>query len=400
MIQRFLTFIIVFVLALGGCSEPSTNPPDPNPDPIPGPGPDPDPDPDPNPDPNPKPTPTGFTVKTIAGGLVIPWEIRFSPDGVLYFTERGGQLGRVNGSSIERLTHSLPVHAQGEGGLLGLVFDPQFASNRFLYVCYTYSGSRVQNRVSRLSVSGNRLLNEQVIIDAIPGGRIHNGCRLAIGPDGKLYASTGDTQGMPPKPLFPQDPSSLAGKILRVNLDGSIPSDNPFGNAVWSIGHRNPQGLAFATDGKLYSTEHGNIGKDEVNLIEKGRNYGWPDVEGYCDSPEKRSFCDANNVKEPLALYTPALAPTGIVAYQGDTFPQWQGKLFFSSLSGTQLRMLTLAADGSIAKDEVIINGTYGRIRDVSVGPDGKIYIATSNRDGRGSPAVNDDRILVLEPRY
>lgn len=333
--------------------------------------------------------------------LEVPWDLSFAPDGSLYFTERAKTVsvlapGETEAKPLE-LELKSPLRVEGEAGLMGLALDPDFAETAYLYICYSYFDSDTAlNRVSRLTESGNRLTAELVLVDAIPGGVGHDGCRLAFGADGFLYISTGNAQ----EDTLSQDTSSLAGKILRIGPEGSIPEDNPFDNPVWTYGHRNPQGLAFAADGKLYSSEHGPANDDEINLIEKGRNYGWPEVEGFCDLEREKAFCSNNNVAEPLIAYTPTLAVAGIDIYTGSMFPDWQNKLLMVSLKASEFHVIDLAQPDS-ENDKTVIADTYGRLRDVALAPDGSVYIATSNRDGRadssqGFPKENDDVIIRL----
>jgi glucose/arabinose dehydrogenase len=243
---------------------------------------------------------------------------------------------------------------------------------------------------------GGRLGTPQTLLDDVPGGTNHDGSRLAFGPDGMLYMTTGDAGNA----RLAQDRSSLAGKILRLTPDGRPAPGNPFGDAVWTLGHRNPQGLVFHPGtGVLYATEHGPNTDDEVNLIERGRNYGWPDVRGYCDSGGERDFCAANEVVEPVEAWTPTVAVAGADFYDGDVFPEWRGSLLVTALRGESLFRLTLTSDGRrAASTERLLEGELGRIRDVLVGPDGTVYLATSNRDGRGRPRGGDDRIVRLTP--
>jgi len=199
---------------------------------------------------------------------------------------------------------------------------------------------------------------------------------LKIGPDMKLYATTGDANR---RFTLPQNPDSLNGKVLRVNLDGTIPADNPYGNAVWTIGHRNAQGLVFAL-GRLYSSEHGETTDDEINIIERNRNYGWPFVEGFCDRPDEQSFCAANNVKEPIYIWTPTVAPSGIDFYDKNEIPQWKRSLLVTFLKDRKLRQMKLDETGTTIEvvHEFFIN-EFGRLRDVAISPDGKVYICTDN---------------------
>jgi glucose/arabinose dehydrogenase len=200
-----------------------------------------------------------------------------------------------------------------------------------------------------------------------------------------------------------QDKASPSGKILRLTLAGQAAPGNPFSSVIYSFGHRNPQGLVFQPGtGTLYSTEHGPNDNDEVNRIVAGRNYGWPTVHGTCDDDvgSERPFCQANNVVEPLATWTPTIAPSGADFYNGDLIPQWKGSLLFTSLKGAALYRLTLSANGqSVIAKETLFANQFGRLRDVLVAPDGSVYLATSNRDGRGSPSADDDRILRIRPK-
>ncbi|MCS7051780.1 MAG: PQQ-dependent sugar dehydrogenase, partial [Thermomicrobium sp.] len=275
---------------------------------------------------------------------------------------------------------------------------PEFASTRWVYLYYTYrEGSQLWNRVVRYTETDGRLSAPHVIVDRIPGASIHDGGRIAFGPDGKLYVTTGDASDPPAA----QDLGSLAGKILRLEPDGSLPTDNPFpGSPVWSYGHRNPQGLAWTPDGRLYATEHGPTGDlglrahDEVNLIEPGRNYGWP-------------FVVADIVRQPLPDAVPPViesgddvwAPSGATIVTRGRIPQWQGNLLFAGLRSRSLWRLVLAPDGRRAVQlEPLYRGEFGRLRTVVEGPDGALYLLTSNRDGRGTPQPGDDRLLRIGP--
>jgi glucose/arabinose dehydrogenase len=346
--------------------------------------------------------PSALTVTTLAGGFDTIWDLAWGPDNAIWVTERPGTISRVNPATgaVTRLG-SVAVAEIGEGGLMGLAFHPDFASGQpYIYVAHTYSaGTSVRNRVVRLAVTGATLGTPEVIIDDIPGSSIHNGARLAVGPDRLLYVSMGDASNT----NLPQDRTSPGGKILRLTLTGVPAPGNPFGNAVYSYGHRNPQGLVFLANGALYATEHGPGDNDEVNRIEPGRNYGWPTVRGKCDGdagPNELTFCQANNVVEPLANWTPTIAPAGLDYYDGSLIPQWRGSLLFTTLKGQALYRLPLAADGrSVTGQEKLFEGQYGRLRDVLVAPDGAVYLGTSNRDGRGSPRPEDDRILRVGGR-
>ena len=343
----------------------------------------------------------GLRVETVVAGLDTPWDLAWGPDGQIWVTERGGRVSRVNPASGQRSTAGqIPdVEESGESGLMGIAFHPDFAAQPYVYLTHSYrqSGS-LRNRLVRVRWDAQTLGTPEVLLANIPGAGIHDGSRLAIGPDRLLYMTTGDASNAE----LAQDRTSLAGKILRLTLSGQPAPGNPFGTAIYSFGHRNPQGLVFhPTTGALYSTEHGPSDNDEINRIVAGRNFGWPTVHGACDDDigSERAFCQANNVVEPLTMWTPTIAPAGADFYLGDLIPQWKGSLLFVALKGTALYRLTLSADGQqVTAREALYEGVYGRLRDVLVAPDGAVYIATSNRDGRGSPSGDDDRILRVKP--
>lgn len=342
-----------------------------------------------------------FSITVVATGLQTPWDLAWGPDGMIWVSERGGRISRLDASTGARSTAgTLAVLQSGEGGLMGIAFHPDFAHQPFVYAMQTYAtGIGARNRLVRMRWNGRALETPTVLFDGIPGGEIHNGSRIAVGPDRFLYVTTGDAGS----DRTAQDRTSLGGKILRLTLDGKPAPDNPFGSATWSYGHRNPQGLVFhPTTGVLYETEHGPNDNDEVNIIRRGGNYGWPNVHGFCDDdigPE-REFCRRNAVVEPLAAWTPTIAISGADLYLSDRIHGWYGSLLATSLKGEALYRFTLSADGSrITSKEALLGSRYGRLRDVLVTPNGDVYLATSNRDGRGSPARDDDRIIRLSPR-
>jgi len=331
-----------------------------------------------------------FVVEPVVTNLEIPWSMAFAPDGRLFVTERPG---RVRIIDVTRRTSELAlsmddVYSEGEAGLLGLALDPQFAQTRFVYLYYSArAGGGAVNRVVRYREAGSRLAERAVLLDGIPAAQIHDGGRIRFGPDGLLYITAGDAANT----SLAQDLGSLAGKILRINRDGTTPRENPFSSPVYSYGHRNPQGLDWhPATGQLWAVEHGNVGNDEVNAIDAGANYGWPRIEGSQTMAGMRT---------PLTFYNPAVAPSGTSFYRGDRFPRFVNNVFTGTLRGTHL--LRLVPDGSaprIAAQEVLLNGRFGRLRDVIPGPDGLLYLATNNRDGRGSPVATDDRILRISP--
>ncbi|GBD29518.1 Aldose sugar dehydrogenase YliI [bacterium HR32] len=322
--------------------------------------------------------------------LEVPWAIAFAPDGRAFVTERPGRVRVVRAGRLEpQPVLTLPVAHVGEAGLLGIALHPQFPRSPYVYLYYTYDRDGLRNRVERFRDAGGRLVRDRVVLDDIPGAFVHDGGRIRFGPDGMLYVGTGDAR----QASRAQDPQSLAGKILRVTPDGGVPDDNPFpGSPVYSLGHRNVQGLAWHPQTRaLYATEHGPSGErgfahDEVNRIRPGANYGWPDV--LCGQPGRPGFEDA------LACSgDDTWAPSGA---EFVTRGAWRGRLLVANLRGAHLRAFVLSADGSrVERQETVLSG-YGRLRDVVEGPDGALYVLTSNRDGRGRPAASDDRILRL----
>jgi len=327
---------------------------------------------------------------TMVSNLEVPWALAFAPDGRLFVTERPGRVRIVNlSTSTSEIALTLDdVYRQGEAGLLGLALAPDFASSRLVYLAYSaVQGNGAVNRIVRYREAGGRLAERAVLLDNIPAATIHDGGRLHFGPDGLLYATAGDAADS----SRAQDAASLAGKFLRIDRDGSSARGNPFGSPIFSWGHRNPQGFDWhPTTGEIWATEHGNSGNDEINVIHAGVNYGWPTIEGAQTFP---------NMEAPVASFSPAIAPSGAAFYQGARFPQFVGNLFAGTLRGTHLlRLVVDAAGRRVTRQERLLDGTFGRLRDVVVGPDGYIYISTNNRDGRGSPAAADDRIIRLSP--
>ncbi len=313
-------------------------------------------------------TQENFELKILLEDLDTPWAIDFLPTGEIIFTERNGKVS-IFDNNKKIIIAELNVNEESESGLLGIAVDPEFENNKYIYLYYTYENG---NRVSRFILEENKLNNEQIILDNIPNARFHDGGRIKFGPDGKLYITTGDAT----IPSSAQDINSLAGKILRINKDGSIPEDNPFGNYVYSYGHRNPQGLAWHPITKqLFSSEHGSTRNDEINIIEKGKNYGWP-----------KECTEQGNYRNPIRCYAEfTLAPSGIAFYQRD--------LYVAGLRGTQLRRIIFNDDLiTINYEEELLND-LGRIREV-VEHDGFLYISTSNNDGRGIPRQGDDKII------
>lgn len=327
-------------------------------------------------------------VEIIAQGLDTPWAIAFLPDGSFLVTERRGSVRRVDKDrnlSPNFVVNIGSVKEIGEGGLMGIALHPDFETNNYVYLYYTYSGSgnNTLNRVVRMKYENEALNNEEIIVDQIPGAANHNGGRIYFGPDNNLYITTGDAQ----EPSRAQDKNSLAGKILRVTDDGKPVNGNPFNNLVFSYGHRNPQGIAWDNNGSLWSTEHGpsglQSGNDEINKIEVGKNYGWPTIQGDqikvgMETPIKHSGT------------SDTWAPAGVVIINNS--------LFFGGLRGQALYE-AMVENGKITEFREHFKGQLGRIREVTKDSAGMIYITTSNRDGRGSPRQGDDKIIRINPR-
>jgi glucose/arabinose dehydrogenase len=318
-------------------------------------------------------------VSVVAKNLEIPWAIAFLPDGRMLVTERPG---RVRIISKDGTLQSQPlatisgVREIGEGGLLGIAVHPNFERNKFVYLYYTYgeNGGLILNRIVRLSFEGNSLANEKTILEGIPAASNHDGGRIKFGPDGYLYVATGDAQ----EPSRSQDKDSPAGKILRLTDEGAAAPGNPFGSLVYSLGHRNPQGLAWDESGNLWGTEHGSSAYDEVNKIIPGNNYGWPTVRG-----------DATGEG-----FTPPVIHSGSDTWAPSGAVFLEGSLYFAGLRGQALYQLTVSSNSL----KTHLKGQYGRLREATLGPDGMLYLSTSNRDGRGDPMADDDRILRINP--
>jgi aldose sugar dehydrogenase len=333
-----------------------------------------------------------FRVEEVATGLDTPWELAFAPDGSIFVTERPGRLRVIENGRLraEPVANVPDVAEAGEGGLLGMALAPDFATSGNLYLYHTYRDNGTKNRVVRYTLTdraGARGLGgQQIIVADIPGAGTHNGGRIAFGPDGKLYVCNGDAANT----ALSQDRNSLAGKILRLEPDGKVPADNPTpGSPVYSYGHRNPQGLAWQPGtNQLYATEHGPSSNDEVNRIVAGGNFGWPTITG----TQTRDGMIAPLITSGSGN---TWAPSGATFVAANTFPQLRGSLLFAGLRSTTLWKLTVGGTPQLTP---LLSDEYGRLRAVSEGPDGNIYVLTSSQDGRGRPTANDDRLLRLVP--
>ncbi len=330
---------------------------------------------------------TTLTSRVVADSLDIPWEILWGSDDHIWMTERYGRVSRINvetGDQDVILDLSNDVYQNSESGMMGMALHPDFKNNPHVFIAYTYlDGSKIRERLVRFNYDGTKLIPADTLVGDIVGNTTHIGCRLWIMPDMTLLMTTGDAQNQ----SLPQDRSSLSGKVLRMNLDGTIPADNPDPNSlVWSSGHRNAQGLWLAPNGKLYSSEHGPTTDDELNILKPDRNYGWPRVHGLCDSPPEVEFCNDSNVVEPLVVWTPTIAPSDILWYDSWQIPEFRNKLLMTVLKDKSLIAFEFNEAGdSVIKQTKFFKNEFQRLRDICVSPDGTIYLATSGNSWRNN---------------
>lgn len=337
------------------------------------------------------PEPRGIRVQTFVSGLQVPWDIAFASMDRIYVTERPGRVRLIeNGRLRPQPYATIDAAARGEGGLMGIALHPDYPNPRWVYVMYSYGPTgQPRVRVSRFTDTGSRLQDERTMVGDIPGALYHNGGIIRFGPDGMLYIGTGDAG----EPELAQNRSSLAGKILRVTPEGGVPGDNPFGGSpVYAYGLRNVQGLAWNPEsGDLWATNHGPSGEfglramDSVYIIQRGGNHGWPRVLG---------VTDVRGVVDPILFYPQDAVPPALAAF-------WRGDFFFASLRGEHLQRVVLSAPRTVNRVERwfqtgTYQGRFGRLRAVVTGPDGALYVSTSNRDGRGRARSGDDRILRI----
>ena len=354
-------------------------------------------------------TPPGsptLSLTTIASNLDVPWDIAWGPDNWLWYAEQGGTISKVNPATGERklILRIFPdVFRYRTRGLLCMALHPDMERFPFVVVNYHFmKDQEVWSRWARYTYDGETLTKPVTLLE-VPSKAGHNGSRAAISPDGEIMMAIGDedSRNDAANSGVAQNMDMVGGKILRLNSDGSIPDDNPFpGSPVWALGFRVPQGLVHAANGKLYSAEHGHVTNDEVNLVRKGANYGYPNVSGVCDQPHEIDFCATHAVAGPLMAWTPTIAPSGMDYYNHNAIPEWKNALLLVTLKTQSLRVLKLNDSGSaIVKEETYFEKRFGRLRDVCVSPEGDVYIATSNLDWNpveGFPTDKDDRIIRI----
>lgn len=340
-----------------------------------------------------------YSTRVVASGLNCPWEIRWGPDNWIWFTERAGRIQRLDPETgrLKLLLRANEVVQWHEAGMLGFDFHPSFPDSPYVYVAYSYDENWTPElSLFRYTYRNDTLTDKTFVFGDIRSNFVHVGCRVVIRGD-KIFMSMGEID----RPDSAQSLTTRHGKIFRVNLDGSIPSDNPFpNNPVWSYGHRNPQGLVFGREGILYGAEHGTSIDDEINLIRPGLNYGWPLIEGYCDQPQEEERCEAKPLTEPLYAWTPTLGISGIGFYDHDRIPEWRNSLLVAALRDQTLSQLKLDPLGQrvieARRYPLMITGTdarVGRLRDVCMSPEGRVFISTSQMF---SPTDTSDRIVEL----
>jgi len=336
--------------------------------------------------------------RELAIGLNVPWEMLWGPDDHIWLTERHGVMKRINpvtGNTTTILDYRSKVLNIVESGMLGFCFHPDFNNNNLIFVAYDF-GPDDDNLVKTISTfewNGTTLENEKKLIENIPALTAHSGCRMIISNDNKLLFTLGDIFQFE----IAQDLDSPLGKMHRYNLDGSIPDDNPIpGSSIYSFGHRNSQGLAYGPNGNLYASEHGDINFDELNIMEPNRNYGWPNVEGVCNTTSETFFCNQNNVKEPIFEWSPCVAVNDLCYYNHEAIPEWKGKMLIAILGGfikdPSLSVISFNATGEEVTQVDEYFKDYGRIRDVCINPHtGSIYFATN---GGSYPSRGPNRII------
>lgn len=342
---------------------------------------------------------TTVTIDTLISSMNVPWEMRLEGDSYLWVTERIGLVNRIDletGEKTVMLDLTGTVHAEGESGLLGMALHPAFAQVPEVFLVYTYgtadTNGYFKERLERYEFDGTQLGTPLVLIDNITSWTSHDGSRLFFLPDQTLLMSTGEHNQQD----LAQDSTSLSGKFLRVNMDGTIPHDNPDSTSyIYTMGHRNPQGICMLPDSTIIVSEHGPFTDDELQVLEAGKNYGWPLIEGFCDESFEAAPCATGLYTEPIYHWTPTIAPSDLVYYQNPYFPEWDERLLMTTLNGQRLVAMKLsAAEDTIIDEDQYFQGQFGRLRDIAVTSDKKIFIATNT----GTPGAQ--AILRITPPY
>ncbi len=345
---------------------------------------------------------TILTEREVIGNLNIPWEIKWGYDDFIWMTERPGIISRVNVETGDKNVildiQSTVYSGNNEAGLLGMEFHPDFAETHLLFITYTYVlNNQIKERLSAYTYNTDLgvLENEQILLDNINGYTTHIGSRILALDDYTILISTGDAQDQPAS----QNVDELTGKILRMDISeanfGGVPANNPIPDSyVWSWGHRNAQGLELAPNAIIYSSEHGPTNDDELNILIPGRNYGWPNVQGFCDEPTETNFCEEYNVVEPIVNWTPTIAPSDIIWYDHPAIPEFQNTLLMTVLKNKMLVRFEFSQDGlEVVNQTEFFNYEWGRLRDICVSDDGKIYLATN---GNTWPSQPPNEIIEL----
>lgn len=341
---------------------------------------------------------TVVDVTTIAENLNVPWEMVWGPDNMIWFTDQDGKVSKLN-PETGQITELLQIrdYYRKRLGLMSMVLHPDWKTHPQVFINYTHiqPDSVIVSKLVRYKYDGKSLI-EPVLLKQIPGYLGHNGSRLVISKDRKLLWATGDLK----QKETIHNPAFANGKVLRLNLDGSIPDDNPHPkSAAWAMGFRVPQGLAYTKNGNLFIAEHGDATDDEVNLVKRNGHYGWPYIAGFNDMPEEKIYSDTHKTTFPVKAWTPTIAPAGMDYYDGN-IPEWKNALLLSTLKDQSLRVLKLdPKQQSVVGEEIIFSQKFGRLRDVCVSPAGDIYISTSNRDWNppaNFPTATDDRIIRI----
>ena len=344
---------------------------------------------------------TMLAVSVVADSLEVPWDIQFIGDDQIIYTEIAGTISILNLKTGEKklLCRLNDVYQKRTLGLLGMAVSPNIKEHPYVFISYTTRvNEEIYSKLVRLTFKGDTLMDPKVL-HTIPGNTGHNGSRISFSKRGKLLWATGDAHSK----TFAQDSTSLNGKILRMNIDGSVPADNPIpGSLVYAWGFRNMQGLTVSDNGTVYTSEHGDAIEDEINRIMPLQNYGWPQIEGMHDTESEKEIAQQHQRSEPIKSWTPVIAPAGLTYYNSEVIPEWKNSLLLVTLKNQSLRILKLGADGkSITEEQVFLEKHYGRLRAVTVSSAGDVYLATSNRDWNpqpGFPKAGDDRILKISP--